>query len=81
MTLKFEETNMTLKIYQGVCDMCKQSYIGETKRNVEVRWAEQNNPNGKSEPANRLAQNPSHSFSWKVLLWKASKIYHRLQNH
>ena len=48
--------------------MCEQSYIGETKRNVEVRWAEHNNPKHNSEPAKHLAQNPSHTYSWKILM-------------
>ena len=54
------------KIYQGVCNECGVSYIGETKRNVEVRWEEHEDPKGKSEPASHLQQNPTHSFSWSV---------------
>ena len=44
------------------------SYIGETKRNVEVRWGEHDDPKGKSEPAIHRKQNPSHNFSWSVLM-------------
>ena len=67
-SLKSKNPHPACKIYQGVCDMCEQSYIGETKRNVEVRWAEHNNPKQNSEPAKHLAQNPSHTYSWKILM-------------
>ena len=42
--------------------------IGETKRNVEIRWDEHEDTKGKSEPAKHLQQNPTHSFSWSILL-------------
>ena len=67
-SLKSKNPHPACKIYQGVCNGCGQSYVGETKRNVEVRWAEHENPKGNSEPAKHLANNPSHSFSWRVLL-------------
>ena len=51
---------------QGCCSNCGLSYIGETKRNVEVRWAEHNDPRGKSKPASHLYNNPDQSFHWKV---------------
>ena len=44
------------------------SYIGETKRNVEIRWEEHEDPKWKSEPASHLQKNPSHSFSWTVMM-------------
>ena len=47
-------------------------YIGETKRNVEVRWGEHNNPQGKSEPSKHLYNFTTHSFTWSVLM-SASK--------
>ena len=53
-------------IYEGRCS-CKLSYIGETKRNSEVRWKEDEDPAGKSEPAKHLIKNDSHKFTWKVL--------------
>ena len=43
------------------------NYIGETKRNVEVRIDEHSNPCNDSEPARHLRENPSHSFSWRIL--------------
>ena len=53
-------------IYEGTCS-CGEKYIGETKRNAEVRWAEHNNTKKKSEPAKHLKLNIGHVFSWKVL--------------
>jgi len=67
-SLKSRNPHPACKIYQGVCNDCSQSYIGETKRNVEVRWEEHEDPKGKSEPAKHLQQNPSHSFSWSVIM-------------
>jgi len=53
-------------IYKGVCT-CKESYIGESLRNVEVRWSEHDNPSNNSEPARHIAINAGHSFTWSVL--------------
>ena len=55
------------KIYAGKCS-CGVEYIGETKRNVEVRWGEHNNPRGTSEPSKHLYNFPTHSFTWSVLM-------------
>ena len=54
-------------IYEGSCS-CSDTYIGETKRNVEVRWLEHEHLKGKSEPAKHLNKNPTHKFSWRVLM-------------
>ena len=43
-----------------------KKYIGETKRNVEVRWKEHSTSNA-SEPARHVKLNPGHKFSWKIL--------------
>ena len=66
--LKSKNPHLACKIYQGVCDVCEMTYIGETKRNVEVRWEEHNDPKGKSEPASHLKNNPTHSFTWSVFM-------------
>ena len=49
-------------IYEGQCS-CDFRYIVETKRNVEVRWKEHEDPTGKSEPAKRLIESASHKFT------------------
>ena len=54
------------KIYEGVC-ISGEKYIGETKRNVEIRWMEHNTPSVKSNPAKHLRGNFDHCFIWKVI--------------
>ena len=44
------------------------TYIGETKRNVEVPWGEHNDPRGKSEPSKHLYNNVTHSFTWSIIM-------------
>ena len=64
--LKDQNIHPSCKIYKGECS-CGEVYIGETKRNVEVRWAEHNNPLYTSEPALHLNKNITHSFVWSIL--------------
>ena len=64
--------------YEGICS-CQESYIGETVRNVEIRWQEHEDTQKDSEPAKHLKNNPTHSFIWKVLL-PASSIRRIRQN-
>ena len=54
-------------IYEDICS-CQDSYIGVTVRNVEIRWQEPEGTPKDSEPAKYLKNNPTHSFTWKVLL-------------
>ena len=53
-------------IYEGTCT-CGDKYIGETKRNAEIRFKEHNSSSGKSEPSKHLLQNLTHSIDWKIL--------------
>lgn len=53
-------------IYEGKCS-CDERYVGETKRNAEIRWREHQSNDGKSEPAKHLQKHPGHSFEWKIL--------------
>ena len=66
-SLKSRNPHPSCKLYEGTCT-CGGLYIGETKRNVEVRWQEHNDPRGSSEPAKHLYQNPTHSYTWRVLM-------------
>ena len=54
-------------------------YEGETVRTVEIRWQEHEDTQKDSEPAKHLKNNPTHSFTWKVLL-PASSIRRIRQN-
>ena len=53
-------------IYKGDCS-CWLRYIGETKRNAEVRWNEHNNPTKSSEPSKHFRSNINHCFTWAVI--------------
>ena len=64
--LKDKNPHPSCKIYEGECK-CGMNYIGQTKRNVEIRWAEHNNPSLNSEPAKHLTRYSDHMFSWKIL--------------
>ena len=66
-SLKSKNPHPSCKLYEGSCS-CGDNYIGETKRNVEVRWQEHNDPRGSSEPAKHLKENPTHTFTWKVFM-------------
>ena len=52
---------------KGVCS-CQESYIGETVRNVEIRWQEHEDTQKHSDPTKHLKNSFTHSFTWKVLL-------------
>ena len=46
----------------------KHYYIGESRRNVRIRWDEHEDPKKDSELAKQLRNHPGHSFSGKILL-------------
>ena len=54
-------------MYKCICN-CGKTYIGETIRNVEERWAKHNSTDHKSEPSKHLADNDEHSFFWRIFL-------------
>ena len=60
--LKDKSLHPACKIYEGIC-ICGEKYIGENKRNVEIRWMEHNIPRNKSNPAKHLTDNIDHSFT------------------
>ena len=64
--LKDKITHVSNVIYKGECS-CRDTYIGETKRNAVIRWKEHNRNNQKSEPSKHLVQNPDHEFNWSIL--------------
>ena len=54
-------------------------YIGETKRNVTIRWKGHNGNSEKSEPSKHLVNNPDHVFDWSIITraprdWRKRKI-------
>ena len=42
-------------------------YVGETKRNCEVRWREHCCTKKTSELGHHLLLNPGHTVSWEIL--------------
>ena len=64
--LKDKDLHPACMIYNGITP-CESSNVGETKRNVEVRYSEHNHPSGKSEPSKHLHQNINHVFNWSVI--------------
>ena len=66
--LKDRVEHISCAIYEGICS-CGNNYIGETNRNVEVRWKEHNTPstnhNQNSEPSKHLEKHPAHQFLWQ----------------
>ena len=70
--LKDKNDYKSCVIYKGDC-FCGSRYIGESKRNAEVRWNEHNNPTKSSEPSKHFRNNINHYFTWDVIL-NAPKI-------
>ena len=64
--VKSKNPHPSCKIYFGECS-CGETYVGETVRNVEIRWAEHDSLKGKSEPSKHLKSNNGHAFTWKIL--------------
>ena len=64
--LKSRNPHPSCVIYEGVC-VCEQTYIGETRRNVELLWEEHENTSKDIKAEKHLKENLSHMFSWKTL--------------
>ena len=59
--------HLSCVIYKGVCS-CGADYIGETIRNVEIRWNEHESGIDKnSECFKHFQEHLSHGFQWSVL--------------
>ena len=54
-----------MMIYEGTY-ICGEKYIGETKRNMEIRWMKHNTPSDKN-PMKHLRDNIDHNFIWKII--------------
>ena len=69
--LKSRSPNPTCVIYKVVCS-CQVLNIFEAVRNVKIRRQEHEDTQKNVEPAKHLKNNPTHSFTWKVLLLASS---------
>ena len=53
-------------IYKGTCS-CSEFYVGETKRNTEVRWREYSSIKKMSKVGDHLLMNSGHMVNWEIL--------------
>ena len=56
-----------------------ETYIGETIRNVDIRWNEHEDIGKESEPAKHLRENLNHKFKWETIL-QDPKNYRQRKN-
>ena len=74
--LKDKASHILPVVYEGKCN-CGENYIGETGRNVTVRWDEHSNVGKNSGPAKHLNQFPEHRFTWKIPRRVPNKVRQR----
>ena len=72
-SLKDKNSYPPCQIFKGMC-VSDETYIGETIRNVDIRWNEHKDIRKESEPAKHLRENLNHKFKWETLL-QAPKNY------
>ena len=77
-SLKDKNPYPACQIYKGTC-VCDETYIGETIRNVDIRWNEHEDIRKKSEPAKHLRENLNLRSKWETLL-QAPKSYQQRKN-
>ena len=70
---------MRLRLFTLWICSCSEIYIGETKRNVSVKWGEHNSSDEKLWPSKHLAPIPQHHFVWSILSkaptdWRKRKV-------
>ena len=52
--------------YKSICS-CSEFYVGETKRNTEVRWREYCSTKKMSKVVDHLLMNPGQMVNWEIL--------------
>ena len=63
-------------IYKETCT-CKEFYIGETKRNLVVRWNKHSSLKKSSEVVDHLLVNPDHNITWQITAKAPAQIFRR----
>ena len=71
------KSNLSNVVYHGECS-CGHTYVGETLRNSEVWKVEHRKPTHYSGPAQHLANNPMHTFTWKRVYFGKSTLKPKL---
>ena len=74
--LKDKTSHVSSVVYEGKCN-CGENYIGETGRNVTIRWDEHSDIYKNSEPAKHIKQFPEHRFNWEILRRVPNKVRQR----
>ena len=64
--LKIKNDHRLCAIYKGDCSRGSR-YIGETKRNADVRWNEPSNSNRTLKSSKHLRSNINHCCSWTFI--------------
>ena len=59
--------NTTAALFTKVAVRVNENYVGESVRNVVLRWAEHEDPNEQSGSAKHLKYFLDQQFEWKVL--------------
>ena len=57
--------------------ICRETYIGETRRNAQIKWHDHEDPKKESEPAKHFRNHPDQSFSCQMLLSVPAKNHIR----
>ena len=74
--LKDPSVHQANVIYKGTCT-CKEFYIGEAKRNSEVRWNEHCSLKKSSEAGDHLLVNPDHNITWQIMAKAPAQSFRR----
>ena len=74
--MKDKTSHVSSVVYEGKCN-CGKNYIGETGRNVTIRWDKHSDTDKHSEPAKHIKQFSEHRFNWKILRRVPNKVRQR----
>ena len=74
--LRDKASHVSSVVYEGKCNF-GENCIGETRRNITLRWDEHSDIGKNSEPAKHLNQFPEHRFNWKILRRVPNKVRQR----
>ena len=71
--MKDKTIHVSSVVYEGKCN-CGENYLGETGRNVTIRWDEHSDIVKTLESAKHLCQFSEHRFNWKILRRVPNKV-------
>ena len=74
--LKDKTSHVSSVVYERKCN-CWRKIIGETGRNVTIRWDEHSDIDKNSDPAKHLNEFTEHRFNWKILRRVPNKVRQR----